>query len=47
MPHRLYIRNDQGLLVSDGLRYHDQHVAEREARKVRRVLGAECEVRPA
>ncbi len=46
-PFRLYTRDpESGLLFHDGLVYRGERCANREARKVRRVLGVEAEVRP-
>lgn len=47
-PYRVYVRNrTSGLLVHDGLIYRGQHCAQREARKITRVLGQEACARPA
>lgn len=47
-PFRVYARCPvTGLLKHDGLTYRGKRCAEREARKITRVLGSEAEVRPA
>jgi hypothetical protein len=47
-PYRVYVRQTEtDLLVCDGLIYRGKHCAEREVRKIRRVLGREAQARPA
>lgn len=47
-PFLLYIRDPAtGLLVSDGLTCRGERCAQREARKITRVLGLPAEARPA
>ena len=47
-PYRVYTRDpDSGLLIHDGLIYRGASCAQREARKITRVLGLPAEARPA
>lgn len=47
-PWRVYTRDqDTGLLIHDGLIYRGRRCAEREARKIRRILGQMAEAQPA
>jgi hypothetical protein len=47
-PWRVYTRNpDTGLLTHDGLIYRGEHCAQREARKIARLLGLAAEAHPA
>ncbi|TDB91223.1 hypothetical protein E1264_02730 [Actinomadura sp. KC216] len=46
-PWRVYTRNPAtGVLVHDGLIYRGERCAQREARKINRVLGQPAEARP-
>ena len=46
-PWRVYIRDQgTGLLIHDGLIYRGRRCAEREARKIRRILGHMAEAQP-
>lgn len=46
-PFRVYARCPAtGLLKHDGLTYRGKRCAEREARKITRILGSEAEARP-
>lgn len=46
-PFRVYARDpDTGLLIHDGLVYRGERVAQREARKITRLLGQPAEARP-
>lgn len=47
-PWRVYTRNPAtGLLIHDGLIYRGERCAQREARKITRLLGLSAEARPA
>jgi hypothetical protein len=45
-PYRVFVRNpESGLLTHDGLIYRGERCAQREARKIARVLGLTAEAR--
>ncbi len=44
---RVAVRNEDGLLMFDPMRYVGEDVAKRQARTIRRMTGAEVQVRPA